>query len=147
MTLCPKCGAPSTGAFCVACGTPIPAPPKPPKAPDLPENFACLLCYALWTLTGVLFLLLAPYNKSKLVRFHAWQSITMGVILFAAWFVILFIAAILRLLPWIGVPLALLLVNLFGLVMVGVWLLMMFKAYQGGSLDLPFVSRFAHKQA
>jgi len=106
-----------------------------------------MLCYALWALTGVTFLVLEPYNKSKLVRFHAWQSIMTSIVIFAGWFVVLAAAGILRVIPWIGVPIAFALVNLFGLLTLALWILLMFKAYQGGSLDLPWISRFAHKQA
>lgn len=35
----------------------------------LPENVAGMLCYSLFWVTGVIFLLLEPNNKS--VRFHA----------------------------------------------------------------------------
>jgi len=143
MAICTHCGADSAAArFCPNCGTPVAAAP----VADLPEPFACLLCYSLWALTGVIFLVLEPYNKSKLIRFHAWQSIGVSIALFAGWFAVLSAAAILRL-PWIGLPLALLILNVFGLAMLGLWLILMFKAYQGGSLDLPFISRFAQKQA
>ena len=150
MAICTNCGLDSGGRFCAKCGsplTPAAAAAAATATADLPEHAACLLCYSLWALTGVIFLVLEPYNRSKLVRFHAWQSIAASVVLFAGWFLVLFAASILRLLPWIGVPLALLILNLFGLLMVCLWLVLMFKAYQGASLDLPFISRFAQKQA
>ena len=143
MAICAKCGADSAGRFCATCGNPA----ADPRAADLPENAASLLCYVLWALSGVIFLVLQPYNRSKLVRFHAWQSILTSIVLFGAWFVVLAIAGILRIMPWIGAPIASALVSVFGLSMMGLWLLMMFKAYQGGSLDLPFISRFAQKQS
>lgn len=143
MAICAKCGADSAGRFCATCGNPV----ADPRSADLPENAASLLCYALWALSGVIFLALEPYNRSKLVRFHAWQSILTSIVLFAGWFVVLAIAGILRIVPWIGAPIASALLSVFGLGMMGLWLLMMFKAYQGGSLDLPFISRFAQKQA
>lgn len=143
MAICAKCGADSAGRFCATCGNPV----ADPRSADLPENAASLLCYALWALSGVIFLALEPYNRSKLVRFHAWQSILTSIVLFAGWFVVLAIAGILRIVPWIGAPIASALLSVFGLGMMGLWLLMMFKAYQGGSLDLPFISRFAQKQS
>jgi uncharacterized membrane protein len=141
-----SCGADARAdRFCATCGKQVAQ--APPTTSDLPENAACLLCYALWALTGVIFLVIEPYSRSKLVRFHAWQSILTSVVLFAGWFVVLIAASILRLLPWIGVPLALIVVNVFGLAMTALWILLMFKAYQGGSLSLPWISRFAQKQA
>ena len=51
------------------------APMGAQAAPGLEENLACALCYALGLLTGIVFLVLAPYNQNKLIRFHAFQSI------------------------------------------------------------------------
>ncbi len=50
-------------------------PPAPVSAPGLTENVASALCYALGWITGIVFLVLAPYNQNRTVRFHAWQSI------------------------------------------------------------------------
>ena len=36
-----------------------------PQAAGLEENVACALCYALGLLTGIVFLVLAPYNQNK----------------------------------------------------------------------------------
>lgn len=143
MAICAKCGTDSAGRFCATCGNPLASPPPA----DLPDHAASLLCYVLWALTGVIFLVIEPYSRSKLVRFHAWQSIFTSIAIFAGWFLVLTIASILRIIPWIGTPLAAGLVNIFGLAMLGLWLVLMFKAYQGGSLDLPWISRFAQKQA
>ena len=142
MAICVKCGADSAGRFCATCGNPVNA-----QATELPENAASLLCYVLWALSGVIFLVLEPYNRSKLVRFHAWQSIFTSIVLFVCWFALLAVAAILRIVPWIGPPIASFLLGVWGLGMAGLWLLLMWKAYQGGSLDLPFISKFAQKQA
>ena len=145
-----KCGTDSAGQFCANCGNPQGGAAAPSAAPapsaDLPENVAGLLCYAFWALTGVIFLVLEPYNRSKLVRFHAWQSIFTSLAIFAGWFVVLIIAMVLRALPYIGAPIAALLVGVFGLAIFGLWLLLMYKAYQGGSLSLPFISDLAQKQ-
>ena len=145
MAICKRCGADLSGRFCATCGTDFGPPAR--QAQDLPDNAASLLCYLLWALTGVIFLVLKPYNRSKLVRFHAWQSILTSIVLFAAWFVVLAVAGILRVVPWIGGPIASLLLGLFGLGMLGLWLVLMLKAYQGGSLELPWISSFAQKQS
>ena len=144
MATCSTCGTHSAGQFCATCGNAVTG--RAPSA-DLPENAASLFCYVLWALTGIIFLVLEPYNKSKLVRFHAWQSILTSIVLFAAWFAVLAIAGILRIVPWIGAPIASALLGLFGLAMTGLWLLLMFKAYQGGSLELPYISSIAQKQS
>ena len=113
MAFCPNCGTQTTGAFCPNCGAAVPAsadagatpPPPPPQdpgagpqyqqqplsAPGLNENVAGALCYLGSFVTGVIFLILAPYNQSKFVRFHAFQSIFLFVtyIAFAVVFAIL----------------------------------------------------------
>jgi uncharacterized membrane protein len=127
-------------------GPPLPPPPAA-GAPDLPDNLATALCYFFWALSGVVFLVLEPYNRSKLIRFHAWQSILISAAVFAGWFVVLIAATMLRILPYIGYVIASALVSLYGLAVLAVWLLSMFKAYQGSSLELPFISDFARKQA
>src|SRR6476661_7979915 len=93
MAFCSNCGAEVQGRFCAKCGTPMaaaaaPGPSAPPpdaaplpppgtavQAAGLEENMACALCYLVGLLTGVLFLVLAPYNQNRLIRFHAFQSI------------------------------------------------------------------------
>ena len=152
MAICMNCGADGRAArYCASCGNPFAPTPaaaaSAQPAADLPENIAGVLCYSLWALTGVIFLVLEPYRSSKLIRFHAWQSILTSGALFVTWFAILMVASILRFIPLIGVPIALIIVNVFGLAMTGLWILLMWKAFQGGSLSLPWISRFAQKQA
>ena len=43
------------------------------------DNIASALCYVMGLLTGILFLVLEPYNKNKTIRFHAFQSIFFNV--------------------------------------------------------------------
>lgn len=156
-----NCGASVTGdgRFCSTCGKPVsmPAaasvPPPPPQATaaaagqDLPQNIACLLCYSLWVLSGVLFLVLEPYNKNKEIRFHAWQSICLSGFSFLGWFAILILVSLLQIMPWIGWAVGVLLVNLFGLAVFVLWVVLMVKAYQGVRLTLPVISPLAEKQS
>src|SRR6478752_3193570 len=112
MAFCTNCGAEIQGRFCASCGAPAPVPPgasssasPPPPPPDSPpyspagptlsaagldENLACALCYVLGLLTGVLFLVLAPYNQNRLIRFHAFQSIFLNI----AWIAIYIVLSI-----------------------------------------------------
>src|ERR1051326_2215582 len=81
MAFCPNCGAAVEGRYCAKCGTavdakvdPVPTPvvnTAPVSAAGLPENTAAALCYLLGFVTGIIFLVLEPYNKNKLIRFHA----------------------------------------------------------------------------
>jgi uncharacterized membrane protein len=105
-------------------------------------NLAGTLSYLLGFITGILFLVLAPYNQDKFVRFHAFQSIFLSV----AWFIVNVVLSMLivMILPW-GV--STMLSMLLGLAFLGIWILMMVKAYQGERFKLPVIGDLAEKQA
>ena len=44
------------------------------------DNMAGALCYLFGFITGILFLVLAPYNQNRDIRFHAFQSIFLNII-------------------------------------------------------------------
>src|SRR6187551_2817116 len=101
MAFCSNCGASVEGRFCAKCGTAMPAASAPAasaaSAGGLTDNVAGALCYVLGVLTGIIFLVLAPYNQSKFVRFHAFQAI-----FFHLAFIVLYIVdtVIAMALPW-----------------------------------------------
>ena len=140
MAFCAKCGAQFEGQFCAACGTPVAGVPPPLQAPadGLATNVASMLCYSLGILTGILFLVLAPYNANKEVRFHAFQSIFMTAALIALNIMISVI------LPW---GLMLLLGPLVSLGGLGLWIFMLVKTYQGSKVVLPVIGPLAAQQA
>ena len=95
----------------------------------LPSNTAAALAYVLGWLTGIVFLLLE--KDDKFVRFHAMQSIiTFGLI------------TLLSFIPVIGWMLSPILMILAFVL----WLLLIFKAYQGEKFKLPVIGDFAEKQ-
>jgi len=117
---------------------PYQAPQQGPAAQaDLKPNVAGMLCYPLSFITGILFLVLTPYNRDRFVRFHAWQSI-----FFSLAIVVLSIA--LRILPWPLEAMSLYTLRLLALGGTG-WL--MYKAYQGERFKLPLVGEWAENQA
>jgi len=93
------------------------------------ENVAALLSYVLGWITGIIMLI--AEKDSKFVRFHAMQSL----IVFLAIFII-------GMIPIIGWILNIILVPL-GLIL---WILLMYKAYQGERFKLPLVGKFAESQ-
>lgn len=118
----------------------VPPPPAPGSAPKgnktstgLEENVAGLLCYVLGFITGIVFLVLEKENK--FVRFHAFQSIFVSVVLFIANIFL----AIIPFIGWVLQPL----VGLLGLVL---WVFLIFKAYSGEKFKLPFLGDLAEKQ-
>ena len=167
MAICAKCGIELSGRFCGRCGAdsglppesfaaPPPPPPGPPPPPppgataqstDLPENLVCALAYFMGVLTGILFLVLEPYNSKPNVRFHAMQSLFFSIGAFIVWFGLLLVSAVLAMVPVIGAIIGSLILAVFGLGMLAVWVLLMFKAYSGETWKLPVLGDLAEKQA
>ena len=157
MPFCSNCGAAMEGRFCGKCGatagdsvTPAGAvapPPAVPTSAGLSTNAASAISYVLGFITGILFLVLEPYNRNKLVRFHAFQSIFLSVACFAVSIVLqIFIgimAAISYSLVFILSPISM----LFGLAIFGLWLYLIWKTYQGVKVVLPIIGPLAEKQA
>ncbi len=167
MAFCPKCGASvAAGAtFCGSCGAPlgvatpvppaVPPPPGPPPVSSTPmtSNVAGALCYVLGFITGIIFLVLDPYKNDRFVRFHAFQSIFLNVAWIALWIVWAILSAIIFTVAVAGgFVLALLSVfHLIGLVIwlgfIGVWVFMIYKAYNNERFMLPVIGALAAKQA
>jgi uncharacterized membrane protein len=160
---CPNCGATVEGRFCAKCGTaveagtassgPTAAGPatgaQPYSAPvatsgGMTDNVASALCYALGLITGILFLVLAPYNQNKLIRFHAFQSIFLNAAWIVFWIVETMIAIVM---PWYVMTVVSLIGLLVALGFLALWLVLMFKAYNNEKLKLPIIGDLAEKQA
>jgi uncharacterized membrane protein len=160
MAFCPSCGAQAEGRFCAKCGAALPAeagsapPPPPPPftpvsatAPGLAENMASALCYALMVLTGVLFLVLEPYNRNRNIRFHAFQAIFAWIAAIVLWIGASIIVVALLPIPFIGAMFGAILHGGLALGFFIVWLVLMYKAYNNERWVLPVVGPLAEKQA
>jgi len=79
MINCEKCQVPLDGTLCLVCGANYESAPaaRPAQPGRLSDNEASAICYVLWTFTGLIMLILRPYNKNKVVRFHAVQAIVL----------------------------------------------------------------------
>ena len=110
-------------------------------AGGMSENVAGALCYVLGLITGILFLVLAPYNQNKFVRFHAFQAIFFHVAWIVLWIADTMMAFVL---PWYLMSLIGMLLALGGLAL---WLILMFKAYNNERFKLPIIGDLAEKQA
>ena len=117
----------------------------------LDENIAALLSYIFGWVSGLVFFLIE--KDSRLVRFHAMQSllfnILIGVVAFALW-IVLFIVFL------IASQVSGALTTLLSLVSVLVWvvfviaifgglILCLVKAFQGQYFKLPIIGNFAEK--
>lgn len=98
----------------------------------LDENMASALSYVLGPITGIVFLIT---DKRKRVRFNALQSI----IVFTALF-------ILQTLLSVTIILAIL-APLLGIAGFILWLVLIFKSYQGEDLEVPVACDYAKKWA
>jgi len=154
MPFCSKCGAEVTGAFCAKCGTPV-GGNTPNAGPteantggvDNNLNLVAMLCYLGGIITGIIFLVLAPYNHDKTVRFHAFQSIfvCLGTLVVSfSWGIIVFVTSMI-----VGIlgSLMSLLGTLIWLGFFALWIYLMVSAYQGKKVVLPIVGQLAEKQA
>ena len=100
----------------------------------LTENVAGLLCYIAAWVSGIIFLLIEPENK--FVRYHAMQSII-------AFGVLSGIGIIFGWIPFIGFAISWI-VGVVGFIL---WVVLMFKAYQGEKYKLPWAGNLAEKWA
>jgi len=163
MAFCANCGAEAPGNFCPKCGAPIAAgaagPARPAAAPTpaaassgMTENVAGALCYLVGFITGILFLVLEPYNKNPRVRFNAFQSIFFHLGWIVFWIVLSIVGMILgAILPY-GLHIILAVFSFFVWVVIGLggfvlWIVLMVKAYNNSPIVLPIIGPLAQKQA
>jgi uncharacterized membrane protein len=157
MAFCPNCGAEAPGKFCPKCGAAVgaaggatyapPAGTTGGQASGLTENVACMLCYLFGWVTGVIFLVMAPYNTNRLIRFHAFQSIFLSVGIFAVYFGLMIVFGILHaIIPGFAL-LGLMLYPLLSLCILGVTIFLMYKAYNNEKFVLPILGPLAETQA
>lgn len=164
MAFCPNCGAQVQGAFCPNCGasmgsaaasgSPNPGgftpPPTTVATGGLEPHIASALCYTpflIGLIASIIFLVAAPYNQNKFIRFSAFQSLFMHLsflvlgivlnILFAIVFTMIHLFAALLfplgLLVWLGV--------------LALMLFMMYKSFNNQKVKLPVIGDLADKQA
>ena len=156
MTYCTKCGA-AVGegtTFCGSCGTHVAGAASVQstvsgvQVTGLTSNLAGALAYLFGFITGIIFLVIEPYNKDPFVRFHAFQSIFLSVVyivfsmVWGVLFGMLFTGSLGFLFTLIAFAL-----RLVELAFVLLWLFLMYKAYQNERYSLPVIGPLAAKQA
>ena len=108
---------------------------------------AAALCYLLTVITGILFLVLEPYNRNRTIRFHAFQAIFFWVACVAVVIVSFILGTTLGAIPVIGWIFGILLHLVIYLGFVIVWVMLMYKAYNNEKWVLPIIGPLAEKQA
>jgi uncharacterized membrane protein len=156
---CGHCGAPTAAAAApeavpsqVAYVPPAAAgyPPQPVAASSgLSTNAASALAYVT-VIPAILFLIIEPYNKTPLVRFHSFQSIGLAVVWFVLWVAIFVISMVFAFVPGLHFITIFLFPLLHFALMIGLfilWLITILKASKGEWFKLPVIGDFAMKQA
>ena len=131
-TTCAACGARAGGGAAAATVT---------AAPGLADNVAGMLAYVT-IIPAIVFLVVAPYNRNRFIRFHSFQCLFFALALFAI-HIGLSILTIVPFLALVTLPLHLL-VSLAGFVL---WIVLLLKANQGLMYKLPVIGDLAEKQA
>ncbi len=108
-------------------------------------NLAAALSYVLSIITGVIFFVIEKENKY--VRFHAMQAILFGAAWIVLWIVLGIVSLGLIFVPIIGWIINAVIYLGLGLGGFILWLLLMYKAYQGERFKLPIIGDIAEKNA
>lgn len=105
----------------------------PAKASNQNEKLMGALAYLAGPVTGIIFLLVEKQNS--FIRYHAMQS----TILFGGLFIVNIILGIIPILGWI----VSFLLSIAALIL---WIVLMYKAYNGEKYKLPYIGEVAEKQ-
>jgi uncharacterized membrane protein len=145
MAFCSSCGTQTADgtAVCPSCGraTGVAAGSSQPSTGGLSDNIVGALAY-MTIIPAIIFLVLEPFNRSRFVRFHSYQSIFFAL----AWFVLSIGLNIIAHIPLFG-WLTILLWPLVGLAGLIIWLVLVLKAFQNQMFKLPVIGDLAEKQA
>jgi len=169
MSTCQFCGAALAEGtrFCQSCGSPtlsggdvsVPASegsdaalaissPASVEQKTMDTNLVGALTYLAGFITGIVFLVLDPYKSNSFVRFHAFQSIFFNIAWVAFWIVWMILSAVLTpLTAGIFGLIALPLMLIFTLAGFGIWIFLMYQAYQQNLFRLPIVGKLAAEHA
>jgi uncharacterized membrane protein len=149
MAFCPNCGSAVDGKFCAKCGAAVGAGTDPPVGSSFPmqapgagasgltDNVAGALAYI--PIIGLIFLLIEPYSRNKLIRFHAFQSLFLVAVVIVFNILLGVLAGMMFSLYFLW--------SLIHLAEVVLWLFMMFKTFSGVKVVLPVIGPIAEKQA
>jgi uncharacterized membrane protein len=113
-------------------------PPTEKSTTGLDVNVAAALAYLVWFISGIVLFVIE--KDSKFVRFHALQSSIVFGVLFI-------VPSILLQLPVIGWLIVLFVIPVVSIVTLILWIVLMFKAYQGEKFKIPVAGDIAERHA
>lgn len=135
-TVCPACASRGAGPAVAT------APPQTQaQGQGMTDNVAGMLAYVT-IIPAIIFLVVAPYNRNRFIRFHSFQCIFFCVALIALHLGL----GVLSVVPFLAVitfPIHML-INLGAFIL---WIVLLLKANQGLMYKLPFIGDLAEKQA
>lgn len=121
----------------------------PASSSAMPTNLASALCYVpfIGWIVGIIFLLIEPYNKDRAVRFHAWQSIGLSVVLIVVRIALsIVLSGFMSFSYGLGAMVGMLMM-LFSFGVLILFIFLAFKTYQNQRIVIPIIGPFAEKQA
>lgn len=107
----------------------------------LSDNAASGLAYVT-IIPAIIFLIVEPFNRNPLIRFHSWQSIFLCI----GWVVVDIGLEIFRRIPFIGWTMWFL-IPLVSLGVFILWIIVLINAFNGKRFKLPIIGDLAEKQA
>src|SRR5262249_31360503 len=121
MAFCNMCGTQIADGTttCAACASRAAAATPSAGAPGMTDNVAGMLAYVT-IVPAIIFLVVAPYNRSRFIRFHAFQCLFFCIAWIVLWFALGFIAHI----PFLG-WLTILIWPLIGLSGLIIWIILL----------------------
>jgi uncharacterized membrane protein len=148
MAFCSSCGTQVADGttLCAACSSRAPAA-NAQAGGGLADNVAGMLAYVTFV-PAIIFLVMEPYNRSRFIRFHAFQSIFLWVAWFVTWIVMAILSMVVgTILPILGHLLGFLITLVVGLGFFLLWIVLLLKANQKQMYKLPVIGDMAEKQA
>ena len=106
-------------------------------------NVGGALAYVLGPITGIVLYVLE--KDSRFVRFHAAQSITVGLVTIALYIALSILGTALAFIPVLGWIVALVLTLGIGAASFVLWLMLMWRAFNGAEWETPVAGPLARK--
>lgn len=114
-----------------------------PSSTGLSPNAAATLAYVLGPITGIPIFLIE--KQSRYVRYHAAQSITASVLMIGVSIALSFLSGALLIIPILGWIAALLITLAISLGSFVLWIVLMWRAWQGQEWEAPVAGTFARR--
>lgn len=154
MMICSYCATqmPEISAFCPRCGRSVEVEESPEIRRNQPADAGAragvlgAMAY-VGLIPAIIFLLVPPLKNSRFLRFHSWQSIFFAIAAAVLVPALRLLFIIFSLLPFIGFLLAWLSLGIGFLATVTLWAVLVTKAAQGHSYELPLIGPMAARLA